>query len=619
MSSAVLLESCAGEFGTGKPPDTSSACDSAQDADIRDLPWPHVLRYEKLLSENKDLKQKLTCCTNLGTFLGESQVEVSKLQKLVENLKQENARLKTPPCDEPPQQNRESICATTDSFVFEGNKSEEQLEPHKFEKKTLLPQSMILQQLFDDISMDGGNLMQQMQRVEDSLSHCATQFKKASPNTAGATFATGSTEGSQGLVQHDILTRFGILAMEFHRLASSVHKSEERTAGLQTLCERLVKENGELRERLEKGMVPQVCGKAPQTRQASEDCRQGWQSHTDRKEDKVDPADFGFNNRPEMKGAIGFVKVMDKQMHKEHTEESLKLVCQKVKTLEKQRKELLDVNKQWDEQFRTMKIQYESKITELRARLESSKRWALESSGNQERREREFDRALLTARDRNGRDEQERQRLESELREARAQAELHNRKLEQMDREVRRLNKALADALAHGPGAIPGANRKDQAHFPECEGREDLLTQVAVLKEQVKIYEEDFRKERADRERMNTQNEEIRLEDLKLKEKMDLTSAKLINIEETLAKEKQEKEHLQRLMKTYRPQSERRQEEERCGPLLTQGNYQQEGGWGNGFSGIEEMRYPPRDKHWDYRLRPPPPYQPNNLDDIEHD
>uniref|UniRef100_A0A8C4Q462 TNFAIP3 interacting protein 1 n=1 Tax=Eptatretus burgeri TaxID=7764 RepID=A0A8C4Q462_EPTBU len=571
MSSAVLLESCAGEFGTGKPPDTSSACDSAQDADIRDLPWPHVLRYEKLLSENKDLKQKLTCCTNL------------------------------------------------DSFVFEGNKSEEQLEPHKFEKKTLLPQSMILQQLFDDISMDGGNLMQQMQRVEDSLSHCATQFKKASPNTAGATFATGSTEGSQGLVQHDILTRFGILAMEFHRLASSVHKSEERTAGLQTLCERLVKENGELRERLEKGMVPQVCGKAPQTRQASEDCRQGWQSHTDRKEDKVDPADFGFNNRPEMKGAIGFVKVMDKQMHKEHTEESLKLVCQKVKTLEKQRKELLDVNKQWDEQFRTMKIQYESKITELRARLESSKRWALESSGNQERREREFDRALLTARDRNGRDEQERQRLESELREARAQAELHNRKLEQMDREVRRLNKALADALAHGPGAIPGANRKDQAHFPECEGREDLLTQVAVLKEQVKIYEEDFRKERADRERMNTQNEEIRLEDLKLKEKMDLTSAKLINIEETLAKEKQEKEHLQRLMKTYRPQSERRQEEERCGPLLTQGNYQQEGGWGNGFSGIEEMRYPPRDKHWDYRLRPPPPYQPNNLDDIEHD
>uniref|UniRef100_UPI00358DF214 TNFAIP3-interacting protein 1-like n=1 Tax=Myxine glutinosa TaxID=7769 RepID=UPI00358DF214 len=611
----------AADMGTGRAPDTTSACDPAQDGEITDLPWPHVLRYEKLLSENKDLKQKLTCCTNLGTFLGESQVEVLKLQKLVDNLKQENSLLKKPPRDEPPQQNRESVCSTTnDSFVFESNKLEEQLEPCAFEKKTSVPQSMVVQQLFDDISMDGGNLMQQMQRVEDSLSHCATQFKKSSPNAAGATVTTGSTEGSQGRVQHDIVTRFGILAMEFHRLASSVHKSEERTAGLQTLCERLVKENGELRERLEKGMVPQVCGKAPQSsRQSSEDSRQGWHGYTDRNEDDVDRADFMFNNRAEMKGAVGFVKVMDKQMQKGHTEESLKLLCQKVKTLEKQRKELLDVNKQWDEQFRTMKIKYESKITELRARLESTKRWALESSGNQERREREFDRTLLTARDRIGRDEQqERQRLESELCEARAEAELQNRKLEQMDREVRRLNKALADALAHGPGAIPVASRKDQAHFPECEGREDLLTQVAVLKEQVKIYEEDFRKERADRERMNTQNEEIRLEDLKLKEKMNLTSAKLINIEEILAKEKQEKEHLQRLMKTHRPQPERRQEGERCGPLLTQGNYRQEGDWGDRFRGIEAMRYPPRDKHWDYRSRPPPPYHPN-LDDIEHD
>ena len=47
---------------------------------------------------------------------------------------------------------------------------------------------------------------------------------------------------------------------------------------------------------------------------------------------------------------------------------------QKIRSLEKQRKELLEVNQQWDQQFRSMKELYERKVAELKTKLDAAEK-----------------------------------------------------------------------------------------------------------------------------------------------------------------------------------------------------------------------------------------------------
>uniref|UniRef100_A0A8C7ED52 TNFAIP3-interacting protein 3 n=1 Tax=Nothoprocta perdicaria TaxID=30464 RepID=A0A8C7ED52_NOTPE len=49
-------------------------------------------------------------------------------------------------------------------------------------------------------------------------------------------------------------------------------------------------------------------------------------------------------------------------------------VEQRILSLERQRRELLEVNKQWDHQFRSMKQRYEKKLVEMKAKLDMSQR-----------------------------------------------------------------------------------------------------------------------------------------------------------------------------------------------------------------------------------------------------
>ncbi|XP_035890193.1 TNFAIP3-interacting protein 3 [Phyllostomus discolor] len=81
-----------------------------------------------------------------------------------------------------------------------------------------------------------------------------------------------------------------------------------------------------------------------------------------------------------------------------------------------------------------------------------------------------------------------------------------NRKKEHYECEIRRLNQALQDALK-----IEGASFPDDC-LGESEkgcGLEEMRTEMEVLKQQVQIYEEDFRRERADRERLGQEKQEL--------------------------------------------------------------------------------------------------------------
>ncbi|KAL0594338.1 TNFAIP3-interacting protein 3, partial [Plecturocebus cupreus] len=193
---------------------------------------------------------------------------------------------------------------------------------------------------------------------------------------------------------------------------------------------------------------------------------------------------------------------------------------QKIKCLEKQRKELLEVNQQWDQQFRSMKELYERKVAELQTKLGAAEKFlsAREKERQQRRREddrqrdRGRERTTDRSRDRRQREEKEKERLNEELHELKKENKLlkennalANKEKEHYECEIKRLNKALQDALNIKCSFSEDCLRKSRVEF--C--HEEMITEMEVLKQQVQIYEEDFKKERSDRERLNQEKEEL--------------------------------------------------------------------------------------------------------------
>ncbi|XP_007951460.2 TNFAIP3-interacting protein 3 [Orycteropus afer afer] len=186
---------------------------------------------------------------------------------------------------------------------------------------------------------------------------------------------------------------------------------------------------------------------------------------------------------------------------------------QKIKCLEKQRKELLEVNQQWDHQFRSMKELYERKVTELKTKLEASERFQNKLEKQQHQCQRESERQRDLTPDQLLREEKESESLSEELHELKKENKLlkeknvlANKKKEQYECEIKRLNKALQDALKIECSSFP----EDFLEKSEMKcSHEEMRIQMEVLKHQVQIYEEDFKKERSDRERLNQEKEEL--------------------------------------------------------------------------------------------------------------
>ncbi|XP_044802197.1 TNFAIP3-interacting protein 3 isoform X1 [Bubalus bubalis] len=212
---------------------------------------------------------------------------------------------------------------------------------------------------------------------------------------------------------------------------------------------------------------------------------------------------------------------------------------QKIRCLEKQRKELLEVNQQWDQQFRSMKELYERKVkrlsthctagqelqvteeqrpyllfcnvAELKSKLDSAARFlgTLEKERLQSPRESCPPHCRTSEPLRRA----EKESLNGELHELKIENNLlkeknalMNHKKQHYECEIKRLNKALQDALKVDCSSSP----EDRLGKPEMEcSREEMRTEMEVLKQQVQIYEEDFKKERSDRERLKQEKEEL--------------------------------------------------------------------------------------------------------------
>ncbi|XP_068126392.1 TNFAIP3-interacting protein 3 isoform X2 [Hyperolius riggenbachi] len=140
-----------------------------------------------------------------------------------------------------------------------------------------------------------------------------------------------------------------------------------------------------------------------------------------------------------------------------HSDVSAELYKQRIKKLEEQRVELLHVNKQWDKTYRHMKQAYEIKVSELKAKA------SCKCSSN-ERQHRTL----------------------------------------QTDEQTQHIQQTLLVATKKAEDGVAQVTEGNRDY-------DKLKAEFEVLLQQLKIYEEDYRQERAEKESLRKANEELLL------------------------------------------------------------------------------------------------------------
>ncbi|XP_068506609.1 TNFAIP3-interacting protein 1 isoform X4 [Syngnathus scovelli] len=492
--------------------------------------------YRQLLEENSMLRERMKGLKSLGDLLEESQLEASRLRQRVEELVRDNEALKSSsfaaslcagghaqtetrskPCLQPTTEPREADASCL-AKAMQANRMSDALsefEVVNMDRRTsdaLTARSAV--GVIPLLPQENVELASQLKKLESSFSIFA---EESNPN--------------------QLLAHLGRMAVEFHHLSSKVQKNELRTSLLQTLCEQLREENNELRKKMEEdhhirnqdleqlrqenqklkelvtgGAAVASAAVAAAASSSSSSAAASDTEGPDTKDETVKDECATVKPKIEASTPQKSGKAAEKSPNKPCDMEAYE---KKIKLLEKQRKDVLEVNKQWDIQWNSMKSQFEQKITDLRQRLADSQKTVVELEAEREQRQRDYDKKLLLAKNKIENVQGEKECLSTETTELKQKVRYLQDQLlplskqrEYQEKEIQRLNRALEDALnLHAPSSSQQQPGQDAANNLK---RQELLTQIAVLKEQVKIFEEDFRKERSDRERMNEEKEDLR-------------------------------------------------------------------------------------------------------------
>ncbi|NXW12376.1 TNIP1 protein, partial [Circaetus pectoralis] len=547
--------------------------------------------FERLVEENTRLKEKMQGIKSIGELLEESQVEASKLRQKAEDLVKDNKMLmaassledlvETGAVGPDPSSTRAALASAQPDT--EARKSPPSGSSSEFEVVAVEAQGFPQESGRADLEQlpnEDANLLPQLQQLESTLSGCAKEASK-----------------------DQVFVRMGYMASELKRLASKVHKNEQRTSFLQTLCETLHSENKELRTKLERDLE--------QRNQALEKLR--CENQELRRMVTLSSQDSGKREAAEQQqGPPVRVQQSGATVEKAPGRGELEAKEKKVKILEHQRRELLEVNKQWDQHFRAMKQKYEQKVADLHQELAEARRALTELESEREQKQRDFDRKLLLAKSRieteeaspSGRAEKERlamevRDLQQRMRFLQEQLAPVTRQREYQEKEIQRLNKALEEALnvQASPPPIFASTMEPAGKVPQ----QELLTQNELLKQQVKIFEEDFQRERSDRERMNEEKEELKQQLEKLQKQLVISNNQLRASKDDCQREKEEKEKLKKLLKQHKQASgERLHPEPQPGPLgpaCPMYQYQYSPPMAHpmyhGFDEWQQIRYPP--------------------------
>ncbi|XP_053734967.1 TNFAIP3-interacting protein 1 isoform X1 [Synchiropus splendidus] len=593
--------------------------------------------YRQLLEENGLLRERMKGLKSLGDLLEESQSEASRLRQRVEELVRDNEALKSSSfaaslcaagacqsemqsrlCLHPAAEQKEEqmSCLGKTLQPEKPNEALNELEVGNSQGKTsdaLTARSVVIPLL----PQENNELASQLKKLESSFSIFA---EESNPN--------------------QLLAHLGRMAVEFHHLSSKVQKNEQRTSLLQTLCEQLRQENNELRKKMEedhhirnrdleqlrqenqklKELVTGGAATVTASAAASDS------ETTDTKEEPVKEESAAVRPKMDVTTPQKSGKASEKTPTKHCDPEVYE---KKIKLLEKQRKDVLEVNKQWDIQWNSMKTQFEQKITDLRQRLAESQKTVLELEAEREQRQRDYDKKLLLAKSKIENVQGEKECLNSETTELKQKIRYLQDQLlplskqrEYQEKEIQRLNRALEEAL-NLQSTSSSQQPPGQANFTEAAHnlkKQELLTQIAVLKEQVKIFEEDFRKERSDRERMNEEKEDLRRQVERLQGQITNLTNQLHQAQNECQRERTERCKLERLQMQHHKQGQ--QQERRtsdptsgsvngplsppyCGPFVQVGQQGLEG-W--------PVHFPPRMPNAAAAAAPPPvrDFQPIN-------
>ncbi|XP_068885451.1 TNFAIP3-interacting protein 1 [Aphelocoma coerulescens] len=531
---------------------------------------------ERLVEENTRLKEKMQGIKSIGELLEESQVEASKLRQKAEDLVKDNKMLIGSPSLEDlvetgavgPDPSFARAAPGSAQPDTEARKSPPSGSSSEFEIVAIEAQGFPQESRRADLEQppnEDANLLPQLQQLENTLSGCAKEASK-----------------------DQVFVRMGYMASELKRLASKVHKNEQRTSFLQTLCETLHSENKELRTKLEHDLE--------QRNQALEKLR--CENQELRRMVTLSSQDSGKREAAEQQQQSGAM------VEKAPGREELEAKEKKVKILEHQRRELLEVNKQWDQHFRSMKQKYEQKVTDLHQELAEARRAVTELESEREQKQRDFDRKLLLAKSRIETEEAKKERLAMEVRDLQQRMRFLQEQLapvtrqrEYQEKEIQRLNKALEEALNVQASPPPIFAMEPAGKLPQ----QELLTQNELLKQQVKIFEEDFQRERSDRERMNEEKEELKQQLEKLQKQLVLSNNQLRASKDDCQREKEEKEKLKKLLKQHKQASGERLHPEPgpgpLGPACPMYQYQYSPPMAHpmyhGYDEWQQIRYPP--------------------------
>ncbi|KAM6952882.1 TNFAIP3-interacting protein 1 isoform 1-T3 [Lycodopsis pacificus] len=542
--------------------------------------------YRQLLEENSILRERMKGLKSLGDLLEESQSEASRLRQRVEELVRDNEALKSSSfaaslcMGGPIQTETQSRPHILDGKHCLHPTAEQKEEQTSCLGKALHSEKPIEASEFEVVNVDGktsaalvaGSVAGVIPVLPQENIELTSQLKRLE-----SSFSIFAEESNP----NQLLAHLGRMAVEFHHLSSKVQKNEQRTSLLQTLCEQLRQENNELRKKMEedhhirnqdleqlrqenlklKEVV--VTGAAAAAAAAA-----AAPSDTDAPEAKEEPVkEESAAVRPKMEATTP--QKSGKAAEKTPTKPcDAEVYEKKIKLLEKQRKDVLEVNKQWDIQWNSMKSQFEQKITDLRQRLAESQKTVLELEAEREQRQRDYDKKLLLAKSKIENVQGEKECLNSETTELKQKIRYLQDQLlplskqrEYQEKEIQRLNRALEEALnLHTPSSSqqpPG-----QGNFADAANnlkKQELLTQIAVLKEQVKIFEEDFRKERSDRERMNEEKEDLRRQVERLQGQITNLTNQLHQAQNECQRERTERCKLERLQMQHHKQGQQQE------------------------------------------------------------
>ncbi|XP_020624439.1 TNFAIP3-interacting protein 1-like isoform X1 [Orbicella faveolata] len=216
----------------------------------------------------------------------------------------------------------------------------------------------------------------------------------------------------------------------------------------------------------------------------------------------------------------------------------------------KLKEEILDVNHKWDEQYKLLSSASNKEIADLKNQIEM-----LKSVDNQ--RNPEIMEKIKALDDHCKQLESELQQKQLEIN--RMQLSMRNQSALKYQQPPAPQNTSMEQPLSHLSllgAAAPRPSTPTQS-LPSWPGTTaygqqipaELIDQIEVLKQQLRVYADDFATEREDRERNQAEKEKLREELDAVKEQLQTLEQQLQIYEEDFKREKREKESLQQQLR----------------------------------------------------------------------